>query len=225
MSLLDDIEPIQARTLPVILLLDTSGSMSEFDKIDVLNESVSEMITELAAVDAGHGFITLTLIEFGGESAEITQKNVPVADITFKPLAARGRTPMGHAFELARTLIEDKNEMSSRDYRPTIALVSDGLPVPALSGQLESLLDCDRGSKSSRFALAIGADADRELLARFASGGAVREASETAEIRNFLQWVTNTVTQATLSIMSGEGMQSLDATDESIAQLRHGDAF
>ena len=53
----------------------------------------------------------------------------------------------------------------------------------------------------------------------------MREASEAAEIRNFLQWVTNTVAQVTLSIMSDEGVQSLVATDESIAQLRQDDAF
>lgn len=225
MSMLDDIEPVQARTLPVVLLVDTSGSMRQDDKIDVLNDSVAEMIKELASVDAGHGFITLTLIAFGGESAEIIQRNVPVADVAFTPLAARGKTPMGHAFELARELIENRDEISSKAYRPTIALISDGLPVPALSGQLEALVDSERGSKSSRFALAIGADADRDLLARFASGGDVREASEAAEIRNFLQWVTNTVAQVTLSIMSDEGMQSLVATDESIAQLRQDDAF
>lgn len=223
--MLEDIEPVQARTLPVILLVDTSGSMRQEDKIDVLNDSVAEMIKELVSADAGHGFITLTLIAFGGASAEVIQRNVPAADISFTPLAARGKTPMGHAFELARELIEDRDEISSKAYRPTIALISDGLPVPALSGQLEALVDSDRGSKSSRFALAIGADADRDLLAQFASGGDVREASEAAEIRNFLQWVTNTVTQVTLSIISDEGVKSLVATDESIAQLQQDDAF
>ena len=135
MSMLDDIEPVQARTLPVILLLDTSGSMREDDKIDVLNDSVAEMIKELASVDAGHGFITLTLIAFGGDAAEIIQRNVPVGEIEFTPLAAGGKTPMGHAFELARELIEDRDEISSKAYRPTIALVSDGIPVPALAGR------------------------------------------------------------------------------------------
>lgn len=224
MPLLDDIEPVQTRTLPVILLLDTSGSMRQDDKIDVLNDSVAEMIKELASVDAGHGFITLTLIAFGGESAEVIQKNVPVASIAFTPLTAGGKTPMGHAFELARELVENKDEISSKAYRPTIALVSDGLPVPALAGELDALVESERGSKSSRFALAIGADADRGLLARFASGGDVREASETAEIRNFLQWVTNTVTQVTLSIFDPD-VNSQPVSDESIAQLQQDDAF
>lgn len=224
MSLFDDIEPVQTRTLPVILMLDTSGSMRQDDKIDVLNDSVAEMIKELASVDAGHGFITLTLISFGGEVASVIQRNVPVANMAFTPLKARGKTPMGDAFTLARELIENRDEISSKAYRPTIALVSDGLPVPALAGELEALINSNRGSKSSRFALAVGADADRDLLAKFASGGAVREASEASEIRNFLQWVTNTVTQVTLSIFDPD-VKSLLVSDESIARLQQDDAF
>src|SRR3954466_7348527 len=104
MSLLDDIEPVEARTLPVILLLDTSGSMRQDDKIDVLNDSVAEMVRELAAVDAGHGFITLTLIAFGGDKATVLQKNAPVGSVSFIPLKAGGKTPMGQALHLARDL-------------------------------------------------------------------------------------------------------------------------
>lgn len=220
----DDIEPEEARTLPVILLLDTSGSMLQDDKIDVLNESVSEMIAELTSVDAGHGFITLTLISFGGDAARIIERNVPVGSITFTPLKAGGRTPMGQAFTLARELIVNRDEISSRSYRPTIALVSDGKPIPELTNELESLVNSDRGSKSSRFALAVGADADREMLARFASNGAVHEASEASEIRNFLQWVTNTVTQVTLSIFDPD-VKAESLSDESIALLQQDDAF
>ena len=223
MSLIDDIEPVQARTLPVILLLDTSGSMNG-DKIEVLNESVSEMIAELTSVDAGHGFITLTVIAFGGEAASIIERNVPVGSIGFTPLKASGRTPMGQAFTLARELVEDRDEISSRSYRPTIALVSDGQPVPALDDELQALVDSDRGSKSSRFALAVGADADREMLARFASNGNVHEASEATEIRHFLQWVTNTVSQVTLSIFDPD-LKFESVSDESIALLQQDDAF
>lgn len=223
MSLIDDIEPVQARTLPVILLLDTSGSMHG-DKIEVLNESVSEMIAELTSVDAGHGFITLTVIAFGGEAASIIERNVPVGSISFTPLKASGRTPMGQAFTLARELVEDRDEISSRSYRPTIALVSDGQPVPALDDELQALVDSDRGSKSSRFALAVGADADREMLARFASNGNVHEASEATEIRHFLQWVTNTVSQVTLSIFDPD-LKFESVSDESIALLQQDDAF
>ena len=70
MSLLDAFEPVAPRTLPVVLLLDTSGSMKEDDKIDVLNDSVTEMIEELTEVDAGNAHRALRRFEHDvGESA------------------------------------------------------------------------------------------------------------------------------------------------------------
>ena len=224
MSEFANVVPVQTRILPVVLILDTSGSMREDDKIDVLNESVLEMINELNEVDAGHGYITLTLITFGGENAKVIQRNTPVASITFTPLKAGGQTPMGDAFLLASELIENQEEISSKAYRPTIALVSDGLPVPSLTDELDSLLRGKRGSKSSRFVIAIGADADQEMLAKFSSTGDVRVASEAAEIRNFLQWVTNTVTQNTITNLDSREKQK-DLSDDSIKRLRQDDAF
>lgn len=224
MSLLDGYDPVASRILPVVLLLDTSGSMCEDDKIEVLNDSVTEMIEELTEVDAGHGSITLTIITFGGDSAKLVTNNVPVADIEYASLKANGRTPMGDAFLIARQLIEDREAFPSRSYRPTLALVSDGIPTdPSWEPELTRLVESERGSKAARFALAIGADADRDLLARFSSGG-VHEASEAAQIRNFLQFVTTTITQATLS--SFEPDVPVEAVSEdSIVRLQGDDAF
>lgn len=224
MSLLDSYEPVAARILPVVLLLDTSGSMREDGKIEVLNDSVTEMIEELTAVDAGHGFITLSIITFGGESAGVVTNNVPIADIEFTSLKARGRTPMGDALRVARELIEDRQAFPSRAYRPTLALVSDGIPTdPSWESELELLLKSERGTKTTRFALAIGAEADRELLGRF-SGGEVHEAGEAAQIRNFLKFVTMTITQVTLSVFEPDVPAQSDSA-ESILRLQSDDAY
>jgi uncharacterized protein YegL len=224
MSLLDTFEPIEARTLPVVLLLDTSGSMREDDKIDVLNDSVTEMIEELTEVDAGYGCITLSIITFGGDSASVVTSNKPVADIEFTSLTANGRTPLGDALRIVRELIEDHEAFPSRAYRPTLALVSDGIPTdPSWEQELAQLLSSERGDKATRFALAIGADADRDLLARF-SGGEVHEASEAAQIRIFLRFVTTTITQVTLSVFDPDVPAEADS-DQSIVQLQSDDAF
>jgi uncharacterized protein YegL len=224
MSLLDAYEPVASRTLPVVLLLDTSGSMKEDDKIDVLNDSVTEMIEELTTVDAGHGYITLSVIAFGGNQAELVNSNVPVAELEYSSLEAKGRTPMGSAFRIALELIDDREAFPSRSFLPTLALVSDGIPTdPSWEPELELLLDSERGKKATRFALAIGADADRDLLARF-SGGEVHEASQAAEIRKFLQFVTTTITQATLSRFDPDVLAEVDS-QESIARLQSDDAF
>jgi len=224
MSMLDAYEPVASRTLPVVLLLDTSGSMREDDKIEVLNDSVTEMIEELTEVDAGHGFITLSIITFGGAAASLVTNNVPMAHIEYASLKANGRTPMGDALRIARELIEDREAFPSRSFLPTLALVSDGIPTdPSWEPELERLLEGERGRKATRFALAIGVDADRDLLARFANGQ-VHEASEAAEIRNFLRFVTTTVTQTTLSVFEPDVRAEADS-EESILRLQGDDAF
>lgn len=230
MSLLDAYEPVESRIMPVVLLLDTSGSMHEDDKIEVLNDAVTEMIEELTEVDAGHGFITLTIIAFGGDKAKLVSRNVKVGDMEYASLKANGRTPMGDAFRIARELVEDREALPSRAYRPTIALVSDGIPTdPSWEPELTRLLESERGGKATRFALAIGADADRVLLARF-SGRDVHEASEAAQIRNFLKYVTTTVTQATMSVFEPDVPLEPDVpveadSEESMMRLQSDDAF
>ena len=224
MSLLDGYDPVASRILPVVLLLDTSGSMREDDKIEVLNDSVTEMIEELTEVDAGHGSITLSIITFGGDRAKLVTNNAPIADIEYASLKANGRTPMGDALRIARELIEDQEAFPSRSYRPTLALVSDGIPTdPSWDPELTRLVESDRGGKAARFALAIGADSDRELLARF-SNGEVHEASEAAQIRNFLQFVTTTITQATLSSFEPD-VPAEAVSEDSIVRLQSDDAF
>lgn len=227
MSLLDDYEPEAAHILPVVLLLDTSGSMAEDGKIEVLNDSVTEMIEELTEGDDGHGAITLSMVTFGKAQAKLELDNVPIANVEFASLRGNGRTPMGDAFRVTRELINDKEKFPSSSYRPILALVSDGIPTdPSWEPELERLLDSDRGQKSRRLALAIGADADRDLLARF-STEEVWEASEAAQIRTFIQFVTATVTQVTLSVFEPDEPESLTETDsaESLIRLQRDDAF
>ena len=195
-------EPIAARTLPVILLLDTSGSMDEDSKIEVLNAGVQEMLRGLRSADDGQGFITLSVISFGGTEAKVIERNTKVRDLELDSLRADGPTPLGHALRLALEVLEDREAMPSSGYTPTIALVSDGQPNdPGWEESLDAFLANDRTQKASRFALAIGADADRAVLQRFA-GAEPHEAGEAAEIGKFLQFVTMTITMTTRSVGS-----------------------
>jgi uncharacterized protein YegL len=62
-------------------------------------------------------------------------------------MTADGCTAMGVAFSLAKGLIEDKNVVLSRAYRPTVVLVSDGQPTDAWERPIESLINEGRSSK------------------------------------------------------------------------------
>ena len=120
--------------------------------------------------------------------------------MAFTTLDAGGRTPLGQAFARAEELINDTSSLPASSHRPTIALVSDGIPNRGddWRDRLSRLLDSGRGAKATRFALGVGEEANREMLATF-SGGLVHRAGDASKIRTFLQFVTMTVTEATVT--------------------------
>lgn len=224
MGLLDDYEPPAVRPLPVVLLLDASGSMKAEDKIEVLNDGVREMIRELQEVDNGLGIILLSIIAFGGDSAYVVHRHVPVAGLRYESLQAAGRTPLGEAFRLAHELVDDREALPNRAYRATIALVSDGIPTDReWDKHLDGLVGSERGGKATRFALAIGSDADHEMLTRFTGGQPPHTADQAAKIRTFLQFVTTQITQATRTIVRPDAVE--DVPSDSRLRLTDNDAF
>ena len=97
----------KARPLPVILLLDRSGSMSG-EKISTLNAAVNEMIESFKTAGQGEVEINLAVISFGDGGATYDLQLQSVAGINGICLTANGGTPMGMALKMAKDLIEDK---------------------------------------------------------------------------------------------------------------------
>ena len=98
-----------AKPLPVIVLADVSGSMAENGKIEALNIALKDMIRTFAGESRLRADIQVGLITFGGPQATLHLPPAPCSKIAdFPDLSAAGRTPMGHAFALAREVIEDR---------------------------------------------------------------------------------------------------------------------
>lgn len=183
------------RPLPVVVLADVSGSMSADGKIDALNRAIEAMIGSLAPIDAAAPEIQLAVITFGGAGPVEHVALQPASNVKWSPMAAAGKTPLGGAIELARALIEDRERIPGRAYRPAIVLVSDGQPTDEWKPALAALLASSRASKATRFAMAIGADADEGVLREFLgdSAAALFRAADAADIRKFFRWVTMSV--------------------------------
>lgn len=189
------------RPLPVLLLADTSGSMAAAGKIDALNAAVAEMIASFGEEDEPRVQIHVAVITFG-EVARVHLPLTPAAGLRWQPLAASGRTPLGAALGLATALLEDRQQIPSRSYRPTIVLVSDGIPTDEWRAPLASLLASERAAKASRHAMAIGDDADHAVLREFLGdpGAHLFAAHEARSIRQFFRWVTMTVVSRSRSV-------------------------
>ncbi|MBX8484089.1 VWA domain-containing protein [Pseudomonas cichorii] len=185
-----------ARPLPVIVLADTSGSMLEGGKIEALNSALQDMIATFAHESRLRAEIQVSVITFGGRSAELNLPLTPAHQIqSFSQLTADGATPLGGALRLASQLIEDKDTVPSRAYKPVIVLVSDGYPNDEWEAPLAQLQNGERSSKATRFAMGIGADADVSMLGDFANDpeAPLFQASEARDIHRFFRAVTMSV--------------------------------
>ena len=183
------------KVLPLILLLDVSGSMAG-GKIEALRTSIREMMSSLT--DAP--YVRVTVITFGNGVAMPVKSCRPDQIRDFHPEAS-GATPMGAAISVAKALVEDRDEMRSGDYRPILILASDGHPTDPWEAPLDSFVSSGRSSKCDRLAIPIGADCDHSVLLTFVGGdpAAVVPALRTADIQQAFRLATMSVTSRTRS--------------------------
>ena len=188
-----------AKPLPVILLLDVSGSM-QGEKIRNLNAAVMDMLGTFRDSQSGEVEIHVAIITFGAQVA-LHQQLASAASISWHDLSASGGTPLGTALKMAKAMIEDKDLLPSRAYRPTVVLVSDGKPGDSWKEPLKDFLGGGRSSKCERMALAIGADADERVLGEFIAGAGypLFYAENSKQLREFFKFVTMSVTIRTKS--------------------------
>jgi uncharacterized protein YegL len=197
----------KARPLPVIILADTSGSMSVEGKIEALNASIKEMIATFSQEGRRQAEIQFALVTFGGSKAEMYASLIPAHEVTdFKPMVANGATPMGGAFELVTELLEDEERIPSRAYRPALVLLSDGHPTDDWKVGFDKLCNSDRAKKATRFAMAIGSDADESMLNDFVNDdeAPVFKAHQARDIHRFFKAITMSVTARSRSQQPNE---------------------
>lgn len=197
MSELKKFQMQTARPLPVIVLADTSGSMSVDGKIEALNRGLKEMLATFSSESRLRAEIHVSVITFGGDRAEVNLPLTPAHKVeSFSALRAEGMTPLGGALTLTSQMIEDKEKVPSRAYKPVVVLISDGYPNDDWQGPFSQFLSGERSSKATRFAMAIGADADEAMLSDFANDpeAPLFHAENARDIHRFFKAVTMSVT-------------------------------
>lgn len=207
----------QAKPMPVVLVLDNSGSMSG-DKIRQLNASVHEMIETFKQTDCSDVSFKVAIITFGtgihlqqemADASSTQWEDIPISDVNtckswngkWDDAGARG-TPLGATLKIVKSMIEDRTIIPSRAYRPAVVLVSDGHPTDSWNTQLTSFVQEGRTAKCDRWAVAIGSDADEKILQNFIKNvtnldGSPREllyAGNATTLRDNFKYITMTVT-------------------------------
>lgn len=216
MSLFDTVVNTQSRPLPVIILADNSGSMSENGSLDSLKHALRDMIESFknSSSSALEADIYVSVISFGNQKADIVLAPKSANEIAnsgelakvLDSMVADGDTPLGLALNKLISMLEDKSIYPSRAYRPFIVLASDGYPNDDWEGPLNQLLNNDRCKKATRLSLAIGPAADRDMLKRFINNEdlPVFSANSAVEIKYFFKCVTMSAIRSSQSAKPGE---------------------
>lgn len=185
------------RYMPVVLLLDVSGSMSG-DKIDNLYDATVKMIETFVEEGKKEIPFKLAIITFGAR-VECHTRYTDVKDLqNLTRFQASGMTPLGAALRMAKDMIEDRDETKGRWYRPAVVLVSDGQPNDDFRQPMKDFMQNGRSAKCQRIAMAIGNDADEQMLKSFVSDSAFYFKAEDADdIAGKLDQISTTITQRT----------------------------
>jgi uncharacterized protein YegL len=96
--------------------------------------------------------------------------------------------------------------MEPRALPPVLVLVSDGQPTDDFDAGVSGLLREPWGQKAVRIAIAIGSDADLDVLTRFMDNPELRPlvAANARQLLDLAQWVSTAATRAATALPATE---------------------
>jgi uncharacterized protein YegL len=195
------------RPLHFFFLVDCSGSMGFDGKIQALNTAIREAIPHMrrAADENANADVFVRVVRFSDGADWHVQHPTPIEDFTWHDVEARGVTDMGEALRLVAPELNGLS-MPDRALPPVLVLISDGQPTDDFSGGLQELLTSPWGEKSVRMAVAIGRDADQEILQKFIAHLEYRpvSASNPEALVERIKWASTAALKAASSPTVGQ---------------------
>lgn len=211
-------EPIARKSLTMFYLIDTSGSM-DGEKIGQVNTVMEEVIPEIRDIGGSDSEIRMAVMTFDQDITWMYDEPKSVEEIVWSRLETGTITNMGMAFEELNSKLSRNGYMKSASlsFAPVIFLLSDGWPSDDYNRALVKL----RGNKwfkyAIKIAIAIGQDADRNVLAEFTGNTeSVVEVNNGASLRKMIKFLTVTSSQigSKSSSLDSNGLISPGAADD-----------
>ena len=173
MSLLDKIAPSPRKVMTLFYVVDTSGSMMG-DKIGAVNSAMEEaIVSDLPEISAANddAEIRLAIMQFSSGCSWITPSSGPIGigEVVWTDLQANGLTDLGAACLELDSKLSRTGFLQSQTgaYAPVILLFSDGGPTDNWENGLARLKENNWFKHAIKIAIAIGEDADKNVLATF----------------------------------------------------------
>ncbi|MEB3319539.1 MAG: VWA domain-containing protein [Cyanobium sp.] len=159
---------LASRPLHFIYLCDCSGSMAAQGKMQALNQAIRQSLPGMANVarDNPEARVLVRAVRFADRAHWHVAEPTPVDQLNWTDLQAGGVTAMGEALELVASQL-DAPPMEQRALPPVLVLISDGQPTDDFAAGLRQLMRRPWAQKAVRLAIALGHDADLEVLQAF----------------------------------------------------------
>jgi len=203
---LDTMNP--APRCPVILLLDTSSSMSG-RPIDELNQGLRQFIQETADDEAAGMSVELEVITFDND-ADVAMPFTPISEVEREPdeLVADGMTSLGAALRLASSHLRERRNLYKRSgissYRPWVVLMTDGEPNDDWVQAAGEMRQLGEEGKIQYIGIEIGDDADHDTLCRILPSQPGPVKLKGLRFREFFRWLTDSLRSVSASAVSDQ---------------------
>lgn len=193
---------LATRPLHFIWIADCSGSMAVDGKIQSLNTAIKEAIPHMQDVadENPNAQVLVRAVRFSDGAQWHVSQATDIADFKWDDLDAGGVTAMGKALSIVADQLKIP-PMDERALPPVLVLISDGQPTDDFAGGLQALMNEPWGRKAVRIAIAIGEDADQEVLKKFIANPELRplQANNPESLIKYIRWVSTAVLKSASS--------------------------
>jgi uncharacterized protein YegL len=222
MGIFDKVEGIVKRQMVLFFVVDTSGSMVG-TKIGAVNTAIREVLPELKGVGGSDVDLKIACLKFSSGCKWMHPVPVPAENFQWNNLSADGVTDFGTACkELADKMSKDKFlSAPSASVAPAIFLMSDGEPTDDYKTGLAELQKNNWYKYAIKVAVAIGDDANIDVLKEFTGNiEAVITVHTPEALRKMIRFVSVTSSQIGSKSQPMQNGQIESKQDAMIDQLK-----
>lgn len=196
---------------PVVLLLDTSGSMSG-DRIDELNAGLASFKQDVEKDTTASLRVEVAIITFDS-SVHIVQDFVTMDNFYPPQLTTSGTTSMGEGIELALNEVESRKAIYKSNgiqyYQPWVFLITDGGPTDSWQSAAQRVRQADADRKISFYAVGVQG-ADMNILGQIAPVNIPPLMLKGLQFQELFRWLSDSMKRVSSSKVGG-GQTSLPA--------------
>lgn len=223
---INETEKMARKLLPIIYVLDTSGSMSG-DRIASVNEAMHETVDVLRDVSRNNPSAELKIgvLQFDSGAQWVTRNGlVYLEDYFWNDLVAGGMTDFGSALEELDAKLSRSGFLDSDvGYKvPVIIFMSDGYPTDDWQSALEHANASNKWFRvATKISIAVGDSADKNVLACIAgrngqpNNEAVISVNDMESLKKLIR-----VVSVTASMIGSKSRTATDSQNEVLREVK-----